>query len=102
MTYKCRKSFTSAKRAQSELKIGNGRTEAEELVRDFARQADITTEQGFAIMNDRSNHGVDTEKAAAFATAVRAEYGTVETFQYTCEAVTPGSTALTAPTPKVA
>ncbi len=89
MSYKCRKSFTSAKRAQTELKDGNGRTEAESIVRDFARKADITTEQGFAIMADRSNHGVKAEKAAEFCEAVRAEYGSLDTLKIVCDAAAP-------------
>lgn len=95
MTYKCRQS-NNHNHAEIE---GKGRTEAEELVNTFARQADITTEEGFTIMANREDHGVDTNKAATFAEAVRAEYGSLDCLQYACEAVTPGSTA---PAPKVA
>ena len=73
---------------------GQGRTEAESLVNDFARQADITVDEGFKILEDRSGHGVPPEKAAEFCEAVRAEYGSLDTLKMVCEA--------SAPAPKVA
>ena len=72
---------------ENNVKVGKGRTEAEELVHAFAREADITTEQGYEILADRCNHGVDKEKAAIFAAAVRAEYGSLDTFQLYCDSM---------------
>ena len=90
MAYKCRKSNNQ----HNTIIEGKGRTEAESLVRDFARRADITTDDGFKILQDRQGHGVDTEKAATFCEAVRDEYGSLDTLKLVCETA--------APSPKVA
>jgi hypothetical protein len=90
MTYKCKKSRNN----NVQHIEGNGRTEAENLVNDFARQADITVDEGFKILDDRQGHGVDSEKAATFCEAVRDEYGSLDTLKMVCEA--------SAPAPKVA
>lgn len=83
----CKPDSTKNKKRLGKVKSGNGLSDQEKLLNEFARKADLSIEDAGRIVAGNTA-GLSSDKVAAFGAAVADEYGDMDTFAVVYESMT--------------